>query len=134
MQLPYSAAFVTTTRVQHSLANSSTLQHPPRAALSPVPSSALENHQQLISLGNSISPTTAVSVNPSAVAAAIHFPSSDELPLPPGWSVDFTMRGRKYYVDHNTKTTHWSHPLEKEGLPTGWERIESPDNGIYYVK
>lgn len=58
----------------------------------------------------------------------------DELPLPPGWSVDFTLRGRKYYIDHNTKTTHWSHPLEKEGLPTGWERIESPEYGVYYVK
>ncbi|CAG5106828.1 Similar to SAV1: Protein salvador homolog 1 (Homo sapiens) [Cotesia congregata] len=56
-----------------------------------------------------------------------------ELPLPPGWSVDFTLRGRKYYIDHNTKTTHWSHPLEKEGLPTGWERIESPEYGVYYV-
>ncbi|XP_034941025.1 scaffold protein salvador [Chelonus insularis] len=58
---------------------------------------------------------------------------STELPLPPGWSVDFTLRGRKYYIDHNTKTTHWSHPLEKEGLPTGWERIESPEYGVYYV-
>ncbi|XP_070166846.1 uncharacterized protein [Polyergus mexicanus] len=57
----------------------------------------------------------------------------EELPLPPGWSVDFTLRGRKYYIDHNTKTTHWSHPLEKEGLPTGWERIESPEYGVYYV-
>ncbi|KAL1461236.1 hypothetical protein WDU94_013155 [Cyamophila willieti] len=59
--------------------------------------------------------------------------SSDELPLPPGWSIDFTLRGRKYYIDHNTKTTHWSHPLEKEGLPTGWERIESPEYGVYFV-
>ncbi|XP_076318606.1 scaffold protein salvador [Tachypleus tridentatus] len=56
----------------------------------------------------------------------------EELPLPPGWSVGYTMRGRKYYIDHNTKTTHWSHPLEKEGLPTGWERIESPEYGVYY--
>jgi protein salvador-like protein 1 len=54
--------------------------------------------------------------------------------LPPGWSTDYTMRGRKYYIDHNTKTTHWSHPLEKEGLPTGWERVESPVHGVYYVK
>uniref|UniRef100_T1INJ9 Uncharacterized protein n=1 Tax=Strigamia maritima TaxID=126957 RepID=T1INJ9_STRMM len=59
--------------------------------------------------------------------------SEEELPLPPGWSVDYTLRGRKYYIDHNTKTTHWSHPLEKEGLPTGWERVEHPDFGIYYV-
>ncbi len=40
----------------------------------------------------------------------------------------------RYFIDHNTKTTHWSHPLEKEGLPTGWEKIESPDFGTYYVK
>jgi len=58
----------------------------------------------------------------------------EELPLPPGWSVDLTLRGRKYYIDHNTKTTHWSHPLEKEGLPTGWERIESDEYGVYFVK
>ncbi|KAL7301439.1 scaffold protein salvador [Trichogramma pretiosum] len=57
----------------------------------------------------------------------------EELPLPLGWSVYFTLRGRKYYVDHNTRTTHWSHPLEKEGLPTGWERIDSAEYGVYYV-
>lgn len=56
-----------------------------------------------------------------------------ELPLPPGWSVDYTIRGRKYFIDHNTKTTYWSHPLEIEGLPTGWERVESPSHGVYYV-
>ena len=43
------------------------------------------------------------------------------------------MRGRKYFIDHNTKTTHWSHPLEKEGLPNGWEKIESPELGVYFV-
>lgn len=58
---------------------------------------------------------------------------SDELPLPPGWSVDYTLRGRKYYIDHNTKTTHWSHPLEREGLPTGWQCIQSPQYGVYYI-
>ncbi|CAG0901843.1 unnamed protein product [Darwinula stevensoni] len=59
--------------------------------------------------------------------------SMEELPLPPGWTVDFTVRGRKYYIDHNTQTTHWSHPLEKEGLPTGWENIAHPEFGSYYV-
>nr|XP_005996032.1 PREDICTED: protein salvador homolog 1 isoform X2 [Latimeria chalumnae] len=59
--------------------------------------------------------------------------SAEDLPLPPGWSVDWTIRGRKYYIDHNTNTTHWSHPLEREGLPPGWERIESAEFGVYYV-
>lgn len=58
--------------------------------------------------------------------------TEEELPLPPGWSVDYTLRGRKYYIDHNTKTTHWSHPLEREGLPTGWERHESAQHGTFY--
>lgn len=78
----------------------------------------------------SVPPTPMFTVTPNNTAPT---GSQEELPLPPGWSVDYTLRGRKYYVDHNTKTTHWSHPLEKEGLPTGWERIESPDFGIYYV-
>lgn len=60
--------------------------------------------------------------------------TEEELPLPPGWSVDYTLRGRKYYIDHNTKTTHWSHPLEREGLPTGWERHESAQHGTFYYK
>ncbi|CAG7723679.1 unnamed protein product [Allacma fusca] len=59
--------------------------------------------------------------------------SCEDLPLPAGWSVDETVKGRKYYIDHNTQTTHWSHPLAKEGLPTGWERVESSDFGVYYV-
>jgi scaffold protein salvador len=57
----------------------------------------------------------------------------NDYPLPPGWSVGFTTRGRKYFIDHNTKTTHWSHPLEKEGLPAGWERIDSQEFGSYFV-
>ncbi|XP_055331815.1 protein salvador homolog 1-like isoform X2 [Paramacrobiotus metropolitanus] len=34
----------------------------------------------------------------------------EEPPLPPGWTVDYTPRGKKYYIDHNSKTTHWNHP------------------------
>ncbi|XP_066535303.1 protein salvador homolog 1 [Hoplias malabaricus] len=59
--------------------------------------------------------------------------TAEETALPPGWTVDWTIRGRKYYIDHNTNTTHWSHPLEREGLPLGWERVESAEFGVYYV-
>ena len=31
------------------------------------------------------------------------------------------------------QTTHWSHPLETEGLPNGWEKVESPEYGVYYL-
>uniref|UniRef100_A0A182NE02 WW domain-containing protein n=1 Tax=Anopheles dirus TaxID=7168 RepID=A0A182NE02_9DIPT len=56
----------------------------------------------------------------------------EELMLPPGWSVDYTLRGRKYYIDHNTKTTHWAHPLDRKALPTGWQRIEAARYGTYF--
>ncbi|XP_017274579.1 protein salvador homolog 1 isoform X2 [Kryptolebias marmoratus] len=59
--------------------------------------------------------------------------TGDDLPLPAGWTVDWTIRGRKYFIDHNTNTTHWSHPLEREGLPPGWEKVESAEFGVYYV-
>lgn len=59
--------------------------------------------------------------------------SEDELPLPCTWE-RLTSRGRKYYIDHIAQTTHLSHPLEKEGLPIGWQRIDSEDQGVYYYK
>jgi len=38
--------------------------------------------------------------------------------LPQGWSVGWTARGRKYYIDHNTRTTQWAWPREGEmGAP-----------------
>jgi len=60
-------------------------------------------------------------------------PQEDSSSLPVGWSVGWNSNGRRYFIDHNSKTTHWSHPLEKEGLPTGWEKIDSPEFGTYYV-
>lgn len=31
-------------------------------------------------------------------------------PLPPGWEEAFMPDGRVYYLDHNTRTTHWALP------------------------
>jgi hypothetical protein len=42
--------------------------------------------------------------------------------LPGGWEVAFTNDQLRYYVDHNTNTTHWTHPLQTESLPPGWEQ------------
>ena len=39
--------------------------------------------------------------------------------LPPGWSLDYTNQGFKFYLDHNSKTTQWTHPNERAHLPTG---------------
>jgi len=82
----------------------------------------------------SLSSVSPAPVHHPSLSSPAPAPAPDtELPLPAGWSVGWTMRGRKYFIDHNTKTTHWSHPLETEGLPAGWEKVESPEFGVYYL-
>ncbi|XP_028824233.1 membrane-associated guanylate kinase, WW and PDZ domain-containing protein 1-like isoform X4 [Denticeps clupeoides] len=88
----------------------------------------------------------------------LHPPEEDQLgPLPENWEMAYTENGEVYFIDHNTKTTSWIDPrcLEKpqkpleeceddEGvhteeldseleLPAGWEKIDDPMYGVYYV-
>ncbi|XP_063282886.1 membrane-associated guanylate kinase, WW and PDZ domain-containing protein 1 isoform X4 [Pelobates fuscus] len=91
----------------------------------------------------------------------LYLPPTDEEslgPLPANWEMAYTENGEVYFIDHNTKTTSWldprclnkqQKPLEEceddeEGihteeldseieLPAGWEKIEDPVYGIYYV-
>jgi len=37
-------------------------------------------------------------------------PPVPEEPLPPGWEMRFDQYGRRYYVDHNTRSTTWERP------------------------
>ncbi|XP_072307732.1 membrane-associated guanylate kinase, WW and PDZ domain-containing protein 1b isoform X3 [Eucyclogobius newberryi] len=85
-------------------------------------------------------------------------PPEDPLgPLPDNWEMAYTENGEVYFIDHNTKTTSWidprcldkpQKPLEEseddEGvhteeldndleLPPGWEKIDDPVYGVYYV-
>uniref|UniRef100_A0A0N5ALH3 WW domain-containing protein n=1 Tax=Syphacia muris TaxID=451379 RepID=A0A0N5ALH3_9BILA len=53
-------------------------------------------------------------------------------PLPHGWEVEVTPEGRPYYVDHNTRRTHWEHPLKQEILPPGWIKRFSQEQGVIY--
>jgi len=53
-----------------------------------------------------------------------------EEPLPPGWEMRFDSYGRKYYVDHNTRSTTWERP---QPLPPGWEMRRDPRGRVYYV-
>ncbi|XP_003793913.1 membrane-associated guanylate kinase, WW and PDZ domain-containing protein 3 isoform X1 [Otolemur garnettii] len=65
-------------------------------------------------------------------------------PLPKNWEMAYTDTGMIYFIDHNTKTTTWLDPrLCKKAkapedcadgeLPYGWEKIEDPQYGTYYV-
>lgn len=52
-------------------------------------------------------------------------------PLPEGWEVRLDeSTGRYYFVDHNTRTTQWKHPLTgKLYVPTK-ETPQCPTNPI----
>ncbi|XP_076849055.1 membrane-associated guanylate kinase, WW and PDZ domain-containing protein 2a isoform X3 [Brachyhypopomus gauderio] len=65
-------------------------------------------------------------------------------PLPDNWEMAYTEKGEVYFIDHNTKTTSWLDPrLAKKAkppeecgddeLPYGWEKIDDPVYGSYYV-
>uniref|UniRef100_A0A3B1JJH0 Membrane-associated guanylate kinase, WW and PDZ domain-containing protein 1 n=1 Tax=Astyanax mexicanus TaxID=7994 RepID=A0A3B1JJH0_ASTMX len=71
-------------------------------------------------------------------------------PLPENWEMAYTESGEVYFIDHNTKTTSWidprcldkpQKPLEEcdddgrvaSKLPAGWEKIDDPVYGVYYV-
>ncbi|XP_073675620.1 membrane-associated guanylate kinase, WW and PDZ domain-containing protein 1 isoform X3 [Garra rufa] len=86
-------------------------------------------------------------------------PDEDPLgPLPDNWEMAYTESGEIYFIDHNTKTTSWIDPRcqdkqpkpledcddDEEGvhteeldndleLPPGWEKIDDPVYGVYYV-
>ncbi|KAM8829801.1 membrane-associated guanylate kinase, WW and PDZ domain-containing protein 3a isoform 1-T2 [Synchiropus picturatus] len=65
-------------------------------------------------------------------------------PLPKNWEMAYTETGMVYFIDHNSKTTTWLDPrlarrakpadkCEDGELPFGWERIDDPQFGTYYV-
>ncbi|XP_077639787.1 membrane-associated guanylate kinase, WW and PDZ domain-containing protein 2 isoform X13 [Lonchura striata] len=84
-------------------------------------------------------------------------------PLPDNWEMAYTEKGEVYFIDHNTKTTSWldprlakkakppeeckengMHPVSLSAaclffplavteLPYGWEKIDDPIYGTYYV-
>jgi len=51
-------------------------------------------------------------------------------PLPAGWEMRYDVFGRRYYVDHNTRSTSWERP---QPLPPGWEMRRDPRGRNYYV-
>uniref|UniRef100_A0A096LRU5 Membrane-associated guanylate kinase, WW and PDZ domain-containing protein 2 n=1 Tax=Poecilia formosa TaxID=48698 RepID=A0A096LRU5_POEFO len=101
--------------------------------------------------------------NKPVVTAVVTYPSycplrnEEELgPLPDNWEMAYTEKGEVYFIDHNTKTTSWLDPrLAKKAkppeecredagmhmkslsseleLPYGWEKIDDPIYGSYYV-
>ncbi|PBC25272.1 E3 ubiquitin-protein ligase Su(dx) [Apis cerana] len=66
----------------------------------------------------------------SIVLAEVDPTNHSEEPLPPGWEMRYDIYGRRYYVDHKTRSTSWERP---QPLPPGWEVRRDPRGRIYYV-
>ncbi|XP_076281171.1 suppressor of deltex [Lasioglossum baleicum] len=66
----------------------------------------------------------------SIMLAEVEPTNHSEEPLPPGWEMRYDIYGRRYYVDHNTRSTSWERP---QPLPLGWEVRRDPRGRIYYV-
>ncbi|CAB0045305.1 unnamed protein product [Trichogramma brassicae] len=95
------------------------------------------NHSNAII--NNITPEASCSPLPRNAAApqpcSSSMPSQAENlpqdePLPAGWEMRFDVYGRRYYVDHNTRSTSWERP---QPLPPGWEMRRDMRGRIYYV-
>ncbi|XP_068758542.1 membrane-associated guanylate kinase, WW and PDZ domain-containing protein 3-like isoform X1 [Montipora capricornis] len=66
-------------------------------------------------------------------------------PLPPNWEIAYTENNIKYFVNHSTGSTQWVDPrlaqvkkasaddCDDDELPYGWERVEDPKYGTYYI-
>ncbi|KAG5884764.1 hypothetical protein JTB14_029244 [Gonioctena quinquepunctata] len=98
-----------------------------RASMSVVPV-ALSPSTSNITNG-SIGPPITVP-NGNAVQSEPEENRTDSEPLPPGWEMRFDTYGRRYYVDHNTRSTSWERP---QPLPPGWEMRRDPRGRVYYV-
>jgi hypothetical protein len=67
-------------------------------------------------------------------------------PLPSNWEIAYTEKNEKYFIDHNTGTTHWLDPrlarslkhslleCEDDEIPYGWEKINDSVHGEYYIE
>lgn len=68
---------------------------------------------------------------------------SHQLPLPEGWECRLDHKDRKYYLNHNARTTTWERPMpqndfegnpvaEEKPLPGGWEfRLDAKGRKYY---
>lgn len=65
-------------------------------------------------------------------ASDVNASAGGEERLPEGWELRFDAYGRKYYVDHTTKSTTWERPSTTP-LPSGWEMRRDPRGRVYYV-
>uniref|UniRef100_A0A8D2ZZG2 Membrane-associated guanylate kinase, WW and PDZ domain-containing protein 2 n=1 Tax=Scophthalmus maximus TaxID=52904 RepID=A0A8D2ZZG2_SCOMX len=114
-----------------------------RASLEP-PEEEEEESPVVNGNGEAITPEEAPK-SPSKSPIKVPDVDEEELgPLPDNWEMAYTEKGEVYFIDHNTKTTSWLDPrlakkakppeeCREDELPYGWEKIDDPIYGSYYV-
>lgn len=96
----------------------------------PPPQSQGANHQRLApAYSNPLDPMVPGAV-PEVGEQVANGDAEDDEPLPAGWERRTDPYGRRYYVDHNTRSTYWEKPSP---LPAGWEIRRDPRGRVYYV-
>ncbi|KAL5005295.1 hypothetical protein ScPMuIL_018751 [Solemya velum] len=116
--------------------------------------SSLEIREGRPSLRNHRSPT-------DSLPSTLQTDGDDEEPLPAGWAMGIAPNGRKFYIDHSSKTTSWEDPRRRSGsfrgtpndspqsmprtssnedllkdlgpLPASWEERVHTDGRVFYI-
>ncbi|XP_077785198.1 membrane-associated guanylate kinase, WW and PDZ domain-containing protein 3 isoform X4 [Podarcis muralis] len=106
---------------------------------------AVENKERHSDSSDWMKPVPSYSQTSSSMDFRNYLSREENLePLPKNWEMAYTDTGMIYFIDHNTKTTTWLDPrlckkakapedCEDGELPYGWEKIEDPQYGTYYV-
>ncbi|XP_067414876.1 membrane-associated guanylate kinase, WW and PDZ domain-containing protein 3 isoform X2 [Emydura macquarii macquarii] len=108
-------------------------------------SSGAENKERHLDSSDWMKPVPSYNQTSSSMDFRNYLSRDESLePLPKNWEMAYTDTGMVYFIDHNTKTTTWLDPrlckkakapedCEDGELPYGWEKIEDPQYGTYYV-
>lgn len=105
--------------LQHQSSNTA-LQNGTASPATSVVASGSASQSQIVS--NGANPALSLA-NPNEQQTPPGQPPADDEPLPAGWEIRFDQFGRRYYVDHNTRSTYWEKPTP---LPQGWEIRRDP--------
>lgn len=150
-----SASATVNSNVQDNETNAARDQHA-RRVLADDLLEANNNSNNNSGFRNSTAANNATSPTQTAVTAGNNSTTAGSGPLPHGWEERFTLEGRPYYVDHNTRTTTWVDPrrqaiirvmgpngqgsaLQPQAisqlgpLPSGWEMRLTSTARVYFV-
>lgn len=110
-------------------ASAVTVNTPAAAPATPTPAAGAAAVVPIPMTNGAVAPAPTLAPTGNEAAAQPNSNASEET-LPAGWEMRYDVYGRRYYVDHNSRSTSWERP---QPLPAGWEIRRDPRGRIYYV-